>query len=409
MRSRLVIAAVALLAAGCGSAPSSPATSASGGQTSATVPATVTPTAPASSAPSASAQAGQACAGTPPSQLVVGDFGTDALTYVQFVSASQGWVVGRRQILATTDGGATWTVQDQGDLNLVSGDFISSTTGWAVGVHTLLFTDNGGSTWTRLPEPCPALQSVHFVSASVGFAVAGGSGAQGTGTTAPGTGGVVLTTTDGGRSWHALPAPANPQTICFSSPDSGWLGADGKLYASSDGGYSWKLRARGVHGGGLSPGFMAVQCANGSAWAEEIGPGAGMSQEPHVGFHADPAGVTPIFAEQYFPHPGVTISIESPSAYAGPMSAISASAAAFVDWCDACGYGTVPWDLATSDGQQLTQEGNVADINEASSASFLSPYLGWVIGIVVNGTHPIQRIVRTEDGGRTWQVQYSAG
>jgi photosystem II stability/assembly factor-like uncharacterized protein len=328
---------------------------------------------------------------------------------VQFVSASRGWVVGRSEILATADGGATWTVQDRGDLNLVSADFISAATGWAVGTHTLLFTDDGGSTWTRLPEPCPALQSVHFVSASLGFAIAGGSGARGTSTTAPGTGGVVLTTETGGRSWQQLSAPADPQSICFSSPGSGWLGAGGRLYASGDGGHTWKLRATGVQGNGSSPGFMDVQCANGSAWAEEIGPGAGMSQEPHIGFHADPAGVTPIFAEQYFPHPGVTVSVESPGAYAGPMSAISPSTAAFVDWCDACGYGTVPWDLATGDGQQLLREGNVTGINEASSASFLSPSLGWVIGVVINGTHPIQRIVRTEDGGRNWQVQYSAG
>jgi photosystem II stability/assembly factor-like uncharacterized protein len=405
MRSRLLIAgpmvvAAVLLAAGCSSARP-------GRQPAATRTIAAAASAPAS--PSASAPAGTSCAGTPASQLVIGDFGASALTDVQFVSSTQGWVVGRSEILATTDAGASWTVQDRGDLNLVSADFISSTTGWAVGEHTLLFTDDGGSTWTRLPEPCPALQSVHFVSPATGFAIAGGSGAQGTPTTAPGTGGVVLTTTDGGRSWRQVGAPVNPQSICFSNARSGWLGAGGRLYASADGGRSWTLRAPGEHGQGSSPGFMNVQCANGSAWAEEIGPGAAMNQEPHIGFHAGPADVTPIFAEQYFPHPGVAVSINSPGSYAGPMSAISSSTAAFVDWCGACGYGTVPWNLATSDGHQLLREGTVTGINEASSASFLSSSLGWVVGIAVNGARPIQRIVRTEDGGRSWQVQYSAG
>jgi photosystem II stability/assembly factor-like uncharacterized protein len=325
---------------------------------------------------------------------------------VQFVSASQGWVVGRREILATTDGGTNWTVQDRGDLNLVSADFISSTTGWAVGTHTLLFTDDGGEHWSALPEPCPTLQSVHFVSASVGFAVAGGSGGQGTSTTAPGMGGVVLTTGNGGRTWQPLPAPANAQSVCFSDRQSGWLGANGDLYSSDDGGRHWTRRASGPSGTGIGPGFMTVQCAQGSAWAEDIGPGAAMSQEPHIGFHAGPDGVTPIFAEQYFSHPGVSVKVESPSAYAGPISAISSSSAAFVDWCDACGYGTAPWDLAT--GGQLSREGNVTGINQPSAASFLSPSLGWVVGIVVNGMHPIQRIVHTADGGRSWQVQYSA-
>jgi photosystem II stability/assembly factor-like uncharacterized protein len=406
MRYRLLIVAAALLAAGCGSAPSAPGAGTSGSHT--TSPTTTAPIASSSATPSPGSHADPACSGQPAGQSLVGDSGPDALTAVQFVSASQGWVVGRREILATTDGGTTWNVQDRGGLNLMSVDFISATTGWALGARTLLFTDDGGQHWSALPEPCPPLDSVHFVSASTGFAIAGGSGLQGTSTTAPGTGGVVLTTGDGGRTWQSMPAPANAQSVCFSDQQSGWLGANGDLYSSDDGGRHWTLRARGPSGSGIGPGFMTVQCAQGSAWAEDIGPGAAMSQEPHVGFHADQSGVTPIFAEQYFPHPGVAVKVESPSAYAGPMSAISSSSAAFVDWCDACGYGTAPWDLATANGTQLLHEGNVTGINQPFAASFLSASAGWVVGTVVNGTHPIQRIVRTENGGQSWQVQYSA-
>jgi hypothetical protein len=65
-----------------------------------------------------------------------------------------------------------------------------------------------------------------------------------------------------------------------------------------------------------------------------------MSQQPHVGYHAGPAGAVPIFAEQYFPHRGVHVFAPSPGSYAGPFSAISPSAAAFIDWCPACGLGT---------------------------------------------------------------------
>jgi photosystem II stability/assembly factor-like uncharacterized protein len=50
---------------------------------------------------------------------------------VQFVSATRGWVVGRDTILATTDGGRHWTVQDSGPLDLTSVDFVSSEVGWA--------------------------------------------------------------------------------------------------------------------------------------------------------------------------------------------------------------------------------------------------------------------------------------
>ena len=119
---------------------------------------------------------------------------------------------------------------------------------------------------------------------------------------------------------------------------------------------------------------MSVECANdGSAWALRAGPGAAMSQEPHVGFHADQAGATPIFAEQYFQTPGGKPVAPSPGSDAGPFSAIDAASAAFIDWCSACGAGTAPWDIATNSGSTLTKKGNVGAITQPQAASFLSP------------------------------------
>jgi photosystem II stability/assembly factor-like uncharacterized protein len=50
---------------------------------------------------------------------------------------------------------------------------------------------------------------------------------------------VVLATSDGGLRWRVLPAPADAQTVCFSSPQAGWLGAGGRLYRTTDDGLSW--------------------------------------------------------------------------------------------------------------------------------------------------------------------------
>jgi hypothetical protein len=342
--------------------------------------------------------------------------GPGGLADVQFVSPGQGWVVGVDRILSTADGGAHWTVQDRGRLQLTSVDFISELRGWAVGASSLLATSDGGRHWTMQPDPCPLIRAVHVVSASVGFAVAGGTGISLYGGAAPEVAGVVLATSDGGRSWHQLAAPADAQSVCFNDPRSGWLGADGRPYRTVDGGRSWMLAAAGAKPASPAyPATMIVQCAGTtSAWALNIGPGAAMSQMPHTGYHADPAGAVPIFAEQYFPHPGVDVPAESPGSYAGALSVLSASAAVYIDYCPACGYGTAPWDLATSDGASLAREGNVGDLNQPVAASFLTPASGWVIGFVTDYRSPSRprrysRIVATSDGARTWQIDYTAG
>ena len=108
-------------------------------------------------------------------------------------------------------------------------------------------------------------------------------------------GGVVLTTSDAGRTWHPLAAPADAQSVCFSDQAHGWLGADGRLYRTVDGGRRWSgplTPSSGDTGAGYTA-ATAVQCASdGSAWALSIGPGAAMSQAPHIGYHADAAGAT---------------------------------------------------------------------------------------------------------------------
>jgi hypothetical protein len=336
--------------------------------------------------------------------------GAGTLSGVQFVSPAQGWTVGQNAILATTDGGAHWTPQLTGKLNLTSVDFVSATDGWAVGTASLLATTDGGARWTALPEPCPLIRSVHFISPTAGFAVAGGDNVGGG---IPYQHGTVLATSDGGHSWRAMTTPANVQTVCFGDASDGWLGAGGYLYRTSDGGRDWTaVAAKSSTIGAASARIMDVQCAGTAAWALMLGPGSAMNQEPHVGFHADAAGVTAIFAEQYFENPGGTPKADSPGSIAGPFSALSSSSAVFIDWCSACGYGTAPWDLVSGSGSTLSRQGNVAGIAYPEAASFLSAQVGWVAGN--EETYPAagqsrqqQRIVATADGGKTWHIQYA--
>jgi Photosynthesis system II assembly factor YCF48/BNR/Asp-box repeat len=385
------------------------------GNTIVHAPSAVRPTTRASTAAPSGAHQTAARCGSTPADRIAAEFGTGALTDVQFVSGDRGWVVGTRQILATTDGGRQWTRQDSGNLQLVSADFIGNAVGWAVGADKVLTTSDGGQHWTALPEPCPVIRSVHFVTAQVGFAIAGG-GPQLTSSLAPASGGVLLASRDGGRTWHKLHAPPDPQSVCFASTRDGWLGAGGGLYRTTDGGQTWaRAGAAPGHADAGYPFTMEVQCAGpDSAWALDAGSGAASSQEPHIGYYAGPSGVAPIFAEQYFPHPGITVTASSPGAYTGTLSAISPSTAAYVDNCPACGDGTAPWYLASNAGTTLTKEGNAGHITQAFAASFVTDSTGWIVGVDTNYRNPLkprseQNIVYTSDGGRTWQVQYSAG
>jgi photosystem II stability/assembly factor-like uncharacterized protein len=427
----LAFAALSVVVAGCGTgtvqAAGGPGTSAAAGGGAAATSTAATSTAPAGpvgSGSSSSASGGSASGASAAGTAAHGSScaGAQAPSYppgidgLQFVSPSQGWAVSQDAILATADGGARWTRQLSGKFNLTSVDFISGQDGWAVGTTSLLATTDGGARWTALGEPCPVIRSVHFISPETGFAVAGGKNVGAPGPEIPVLGGVVLTTANGGRTWRNMATPANAQTVCFSDPRHGWLGAGGLLYRTSNGGKHWTaLTSMAGSTGSGYPAEMSVECANdGSAWALRVGPGAAMSQNPHVGYHADQSGATAIFAEQYFQTPGGTPVAASPGSDAGPFSAIDSATAAFIDWCSACGYGTAPWDIAAGSGAKLAKEGNVGAITYPQAASFVSATAGWVAGretvypaSAEGATKSQERIVATTDGGRTWHVQYA--
>jgi hypothetical protein len=332
------------------------------------------------------------------------------------VSPSQGWAVGQGAILATADGGAHWAAQLTGRLDLTAVDFVSASDGWAVGTGSLLATTDGGAHWVSLGEPCPLIRSVHFTSALDGYAVAGGNvtAVGGFGTEVPDTGGVLLVTDDGGHIWGKVASPANAQTVCFSGARDGWLGANGQLYRTGNGGQSWTAMTAppSTNQAGYVA-SMSVECASqDSAWAVRAGPGAGMSQQPHVAYHADASGVTAIYAEQYY-HLHGDPATNSPGAYSGPFSALSPSAAVFIDSCAPCNAGTAPWAVATSSGAALAEQGNVGGLNFADAAAFLSPQTGWVAGTFseVPGkgkSRHQQRIVATSDGGKTWHTEWAS-
>ena len=351
------------------------------------------------------------------------------LTGVQFVSASTGWVVGSDRILHTADGGRHWDIQYRAGpaAQLTAVDFADASHGWVVGASALLATTDGGAHWRPLAEPCQVIRAVHFVSPAEGFAVAGGSLPD---LGAPSAGGVLLRTTDSGRTWHRMTSPADVQTVCFSSPQRGWLGAGGSIYGTASGGRTWSLAVRGPGRPGGPPdshAVAAVECAGpGAGWAELTGPGAALSHMPQIGYHTSGRTWQPIFAEQYTASPSLRrqVRADSPGVYPGPFSAISPDEAVFVGYCAPCSLpgtpqlqGTAPMDLAAHGGTSLLRRGLVARLAVANGAAFVTAGDGWVVGTQTSyplagsggAAKTVSRIMHTADGGRTWQVQYALG
>jgi photosystem II stability/assembly factor-like uncharacterized protein len=119
-----------------------------------------------------------------------------------FFDESHGLLVAGNSLFVTSDGGQTWTVRTVPGSSVFALDFIDPNQGWAVTNdnqtdYPLRHTSDGGKTWTvvnaHLPPPSSngaAGYSLVFVDKQNGF-WATGSG--------------LYKTTDGGRTWKALP------------------------------------------------------------------------------------------------------------------------------------------------------------------------------------------------------------
>jgi len=336
-----------------------------------------------------------------------------ALQAIQFVDQGHGWAAGAGRIMATSDGGRTWTRQYSGTAAVAQLDFTDAAHGWAAGQGTLLRTTDGGATWTALPVPalsghCLALGSVHFVSPDLGYAIAASTGADGR----------LLRTTDGGVTWAPVPgAPASPQAVCFSSPRDGYVGGPGRIWRTTDGGATWSLAftepaaaGRAPAAGPLAGDAPELGCAGqDAAWVLFLGPGAAMLHAPYLAYATKDGrawhGVLEETTLESALRPALHLP-DGPGTEPGPFSVISADAAAFVGYTPpANGWGAAPLDMATNGGSTLTRAGDVPAVNEPLAAAFLTPAQGWVVGEdLKTGRFAIEA---TANAGRTWTTQYA--
>ena len=188
---------------------------------------------------------------------------------VQFLDGSRGWMAGTNgTILATTDGGASWSLQfiHASISQLTSVHFVDPSRGWAVGTDgTILATTDGGASWSpQSSGTTVALLDVYFLSASNGWAV--------------GQNGTILATTDGGISWKpqfsGIPTQLVLHSVYFIDANHGWVvGMGGMILETSDGGISWKHQSSGTNGNLYTVQFVDANhgwTASPSPWAPGI-------------------------------------------------------------------------------------------------------------------------------------------
>ncbi len=397
----------ALLAAACGPArepaPPTPATAPSGPPPASRSSAAALPVLTPGALPQATLQA------PAPGSLQLAD--------LQLLTPAVGWAVGSRcagapghctgAVLATSDGGATWSALPAPPSALVGLQFVSTSQGWVWGPDGAWATADGGRTWSPLSVPAGGVSFLDFVDAAHGWmgAFGGGCGLQGCGA-------AVYATSDGGRVWrnvavNAGPGPvppgarANLPWVVFRtggglSASDAWLFASdpGAVYVTADGGSTWN---RTILKGGASG--VAFQGTSGWVATEGCIPG------PCTGPHANDA------ADLYRSADGGRTWTWAAALPGFPTGLSAAPGGAAVWVLDQPANGTVYCDgRSCATRVAVVSPGTAPAFHTLHGFALLrvqaqSATSAWAVGSI---RAPGDSLLHTSDGGQSWTVAYAA-
>jgi photosystem II stability/assembly factor-like uncharacterized protein len=190
----------------------------------------------------------------------------ETLLDMNFIDPQHGWMVGsNNSILETGDGGQTWTsrnlaLDDDTNYRLSSVSF-SGNEGWITGQPSiLLHTTDAGSSWSRIPlsSKLPGAPNTVFALGSQAAEMTTDLGA-------------IYATSDGGRTWKALVQEAFGVVRNISrSPEGKYVAvsSNGSFYSTWEPGQeSWEPHnrnsSRRVQNMGFGPGGQLWMLANG--------------------------------------------------------------------------------------------------------------------------------------------------
>jgi photosystem II stability/assembly factor-like uncharacterized protein len=305
-----------------------------------------------------------------------------ALNDICFVSPTLGWAVGDRGVIwHTADGGATWHEQSSSiACNLSGVFFLDAQHGWAAGGESLpgraatrgviLRTEDGGNTWVESSHlVLPSVTGIKFFDSKHGIAFGNSASYSLAG---------VFSTHNGGNTWQPFAADASGTWFAgdFLAPDTGAVaGPAGQLATLA----RQKVVRSPLSASSLRA-FRAMKLAAPTGgWA--VGDGGLLMTTHDLGRSwQTPVADLPEIATQHFDFKAIAVQGTHVWVAGSPGTCVFHS---------------------PDDGQhwESTATGQTTPIR---TLTFVDPSHGWAAG-------ELGRILFTQDGGHTWQVQRAGG
>jgi photosystem II stability/assembly factor-like uncharacterized protein len=190
-------------------------------------------------------------------------FGTAQLADVAFADDRHGWLVALDRIWSTRDGGRSWKPRRQLGMTVLTsvaaGDARRAyVAGWGTldGAPFVMATEDGGATWTRRSIGLEAPEAGALQSRQIACA-----GPELVWVTCPNG---VLASADAGRTWALQTPPAGePLGIAAADADHVLATTSGQpILSSSDGGSTWRAYGKD---GLLEQGLVAISAIRAAA------------------------------------------------------------------------------------------------------------------------------------------------
>jgi photosystem II stability/assembly factor-like uncharacterized protein len=304
-------------------------------------------------------------------------------TAIAFVDGQHGWAGGQGGLLGTSDG-RNFRVEVRAPIAGITA--LDRRRAWAITGDGFVLRTTDGLSWARLGAP--HLFRVQFVAAQTGFGLT--------------RDGVVVRSTDAGRSWAPLATRGLMQSECFVSSREGWVARAGSVWSTHDGGRTW-VRSLLRQARERVP-IPELGCRGQDVWIVFHEGAATGTEGYHVYRSLDGGSSWRAVLASPFQRRMPAI-----SNYAGPFSVLGRGAAVFTGSCAPCGgFGTASV-VRTTDGGASFRRSTPFHGYRPESVSFVDVSRGWLITGTHAGSAAAARlgvVWQTVDGGRKWRAVF---